>query len=75
VFRITGEHFSLAFRLLSKAFGLQVFGAGGFTGCFLDFSRGLSGDARKLYLWCYPLSISSRLCLSRLTTRKRFRRI
>jgi hypothetical protein len=40
LFRITGELFTLAFRPLSEAFGLQLFRAGGFAGCFLDFSRG-----------------------------------
>jgi hypothetical protein len=39
---------TLAFRPLSEAFGLQLCGAGGFTGYFLDFSRGLIGDARNL---------------------------
>ena len=47
LFRITGELFTLAFRLLSEAFGFQLFRAGGFAGCFLDFSRGLIGDARN----------------------------
>jgi hypothetical protein len=47
LFRITGELFTLAFRPLSEAFGLQLFRAGGFTGCFLDLSRGLIGDARN----------------------------
>jgi hypothetical protein len=47
LFRITGELFTLAFRPLSEAFGLQLFRAGGFTGCLLGFSRGLIGDARN----------------------------
>jgi hypothetical protein len=53
LFRITGELFSLALCLLSKAFGFQTCGAGDFTSSFLDFSRGLIGD-QKLCLWCYP---------------------
>jgi hypothetical protein len=55
LFHITGELFTLAFRPLTEAFGLQLF----------------RSRRQKLYLWCYPLSISSRLCLSRLTTLKR----
>ena len=45
LFRIAGELFSLALCLLSKAFGFQICGAGDFTSSFLDFSRGMIGDA------------------------------
>jgi hypothetical protein len=59
LFRITGELFTLAFRLLSKAFGFQLFRAGDFTGCFLEFFPRPDWRRQKLYLWCYPLAISS----------------
>jgi hypothetical protein len=61
LFRITGELFTLAFRPLSEAFGLQLFRAGGFTGYFPSLFPRPDWRRQKLYLWCYPLSISSRL--------------
>ena len=47
LFGITGKLFSLALCLLSKGFGFQICGAGDFTSSFLDFSRGLIGNARN----------------------------
>jgi hypothetical protein len=70
LFRVTGELFTLAFRPLSEAFGLQLFRAGGLTGCFLDFSRGLIGDARNFVCGATLIHFLT-LWLSRSTTLKR----
>jgi hypothetical protein len=78
LFCITGELFSLALRLLSQPLGFQICRACGFTGRFLDFSRGLIGAATLCctqsccrlafsLVGAISMGILTGLCLSRST--------